>query len=98
MAGITKRETIMKTTTVNYHSNDGVRSSLCIEGRKFFKLVYIDSLVVCRKIPKSQSSRLSPLMRKGSPYPVARAVRQFKKAGKSLGITKSASNALRVKA
>ena len=85
----------MKTTVVNYHSSDGVRSAICMEGRKMLALVYIDGQVVCRRVPKTEGRCIKPLTRKGDDYPLKRAVAQFRKAGRANGITKGAAKALR---
>ena len=85
----------MKATTVNYHSAEGVRSAICLKGHKLLTLIYIDGTVLCKRIPQSGSRHLQPLVRGGEPYPVKRAVRQFRKASRALGITKGAAKALR---
>lgn len=46
------------------------------------------------KIPLGERRYMRPLMFKGKPYPVARAARAFKRAGRELGITKGAAQAL----
>ncbi len=66
------------------------------EGRTFLHAVALHwPPVRIVKLPRTERRYLRPLLYKGKPYPIARAVRRFKKAGRALGITKSAADALR---
>jgi len=47
------------------------------------------------KMEKAEERGFTPLLRRGEPYPLRRAVRQFRKAGATLGITAKAREVLR---
>lgn len=47
------------------------------------------------KLPKDARRSMAELQYKGRPYPVARAVRHFKRAGRTFGITGGAQAVLR---
>ncbi len=46
------------------------------------------------KLEKAERRDLVPLLHKGKPYPLPRAVRLFKRAGRALGITDKARRTL----
>lgn len=47
------------------------------------------------KLEKGDERHLTPLAYRGQPYPLRRALRHFREAGRNLGITKSARTVLR---
>ncbi len=47
------------------------------------------------RLPRHVRSRLVPLEYRGRPYPLARALRLFRRAGRDLGITRGAAEVLR---
>jgi hypothetical protein len=66
------------------------------EGKRFNLAIWISRKgVKVVKFEKSQMRYMRPAELGGRPYPVARAVRHFRRAGRSLGITKGASKALK---
>ena len=75
---------------VRYHTNNGVRAAVIQKGRKWIKVVEIDSPVHVRKVPLSDERYMRPLQRKGQDYPLVRARNKFLKAGRNLGITEGA--------
>lgn len=80
---------------VNYRTNERVVAALVVSvARKWTTIIYMDDKVVCRKVKNSDEKYMKPLLYKGKDYPVSRAVRQFKAAGKRIGITRTATRAL----
>jgi len=75
---------------VRYHTNNGVRAAIVQKGRKWIKVVEIDSPIHTRKVPLSDERYMTPLQRKGQDYPLVRARNKFLKAGRTLGITQGA--------
>lgn len=67
------------------------------EGKRWNLAVWISRRagVTVVKFEKSDLRYMRPAEFKGEAYPVARAVRGFRRAGRSLGITKSAATALK---
>jgi hypothetical protein len=47
------------------------------------------------RLERAEERYLRPLLRRGEPYPLRRALRRFKGAGKTLGITDAAKAVLR---
>lgn len=79
-----------------HHGEFGQVSLLVVkEGRKYLHAVEIDKQVKMVALPRESRRQMRPLLYKGQPYPVSRAVRAFMHAGKTLGITKSATTMLR---
>ncbi len=65
-------------------------------GRKLLHAVALHAPPVrVVRMPLLERRVLVPLLYQGKPYPVARAVRQFRKAGTTLGITRGAAAVLR---
>ena len=81
---------------VAYHSELGHTSALVLErGRKWIKIIPIESHAVrIRKVPLTEEKFMSPATFKGQPYPLPRAVKIFKRHGRTFGITKTAKKAL----
>lgn len=79
---------------VKYRSVDGVRNALVKDGRKWMKVLYIDATktggMTMRKVPQSDRRFMTPLLRKGKPYPMSRALTVFRRFAKSHGATKTA--------
>lgn len=66
------------------------------EGRTFLHALALHNPPVrVVKLPRHERRQLRPLLYKNKPYPLARAVRRFREAGRSLGITKRAAIVLR---
>lgn len=65
------------------------------EGRVYVHAIEITSMVRVVKIDKSEMRYWREAEFKGQPYPLRRAVRKLRQAGKTLGITKAAAVALR---
>lgn len=64
-------------------------------GRKNLHCLMIAPPVRVVKLEKIEERHFTPLLRKGEPYPLKRAVRRFKAAGRSLGITSAARDILK---
>ena len=76
----------------NFWIDDAWRAGLVTSiGTKWMTVVYMDSPVRIVRLPVSERPR--PIG--STEYPVGRAARKFRSAGKRLGITKSAKSALR---
>ena len=79
---------------MRYHSQIGMRSVLVREGRKWLQVLAIDANkkggMTIWKVPKGDLRFMTPLMRKGKPYPMSRALTVFRRVGRSHGITKGA--------
>lgn len=71
----------------------GARCALLKRGPKWNRLVVIDQDRV--KVVLDKEPRVAPLTRAGKPYPLARAVREFRRIGRARGITKGALSILR---
>ncbi len=77
---------------VRYHNGYHYCAAIMKRGNKYLHLVHIeDSGVVVSKEPLNQERHMQPLEFKGKPYPIPRAVKQFRKFGRERGITKAAS-------
>lgn len=81
---------------VRYHTELGHTSALVVErGRKWMKIIPMESHAVrIKKVPLSDERQMKPLTFKGRPYPIPRAVKHFKRHGRTFGITKTAKQAL----
>lgn len=66
------------------------------EGRTYLHAIALHQPPVrLVKVPLLERRHLQPLEYRGRPYPIARAVRLFRRAGRELGITDGAVAALR---
>lgn len=80
----------------NYKTHDdGVRSCIYWEGRKKLHLMTLDPPLRVRAVPMSEAKHITPLTRKGSPYPLNRFLKFYKRAGKAFGKTESAKKILK---
>jgi hypothetical protein len=64
-------------------------------GRTLMHAVVLDGNVRLAHLPLIERRNLIPLEHHGKPYPVARAVRALKRAGRELGITDGARDVLK---
>lgn len=64
-------------------------------GHKLLHCLTIAPPVRVVKIEKHEERYFAPLLRNGEPYPLKRALRRFKEAGRSLGITDGARQAIK---
>lgn len=76
-----------------------VRSAFVKAGRKWLKVLAIDAtlnggLRVWR-VPTSDQQYMRPLLLRGKPYPVARALKAFRRMAKSHGVSNGAKRLLR---
>lgn len=78
-----------------YRDPNGHAILLVREGRTKIHAIMIRPPVAIVKFEKGERRYWRPLEYKGKPYPVARALRRFREAGRDLGITKSARTVLR---
>ena len=78
-------------STVNIHLEEGCRNALVLKtGSKFVQLIWIESGgVKIHALPLTAMRRATSL-----DYPVRRAARRMLEAGRALGITKKAKQAL----
>ena len=66
------------------------------EGRTYLHAIALHQPPVrVVKLPRLERRHLRPLEYRGRPYPLARALRLFRRAGRELGITGGAAVALR---
>lgn len=64
-------------------------------GRLYMHAVALDGHVRLVQLPLIERRHLKPVLYKGQPYPLKRAVRKLLAAGKTLGITDGARSALK---
>jgi hypothetical protein len=68
-------------------------------GRKWLQVLCIDATasggMKLWKVPLSDTQYMRPLLRKGKPYPMKRALVSFRRMGKTHGITKGAKKLLK---
>ena len=77
-----------------------VRSALVrTGGSKWLQVVAIDATtsggLKLWKVPLADTKHMQPLLLKGKPYPMARALKTFRKMGKTHGISKGAKKLLK---
>ena len=90
-------------TLVRYHTyhkvrggyESAVRSALIKHGgRKWLYVVALDATTLggikLWKVPLTDAKYMQPLLLRGKPYPMARALKTFRSLGKTHGITKGA--------
>ena len=92
---------------VSYHTwkrvrngvESAVRCAFIKRGTKWMQVLCIDATasggMKLWKVPLSDEQYMRPLLRKGKPYPVNRAVKRFRAMGKTHGISKGAKKLLR---
>ena len=92
---------------VSYHTlhkvrnghESAVRCAFIKRGTKWAQVLCIDATssggMKLWKVPLSDEQYMRPLLHKGKPYPVARALRAFRAMGKSHGISKGAKKLLK---
>lgn len=92
---------------VSYHTykrvrnghNSAVRVALVKEGRKWLQVLAIDATAEgglrMWKVLKSDRGYMTPLLRKGKPYPMKRALKTFRNFAKAHGATKGATKFLK---
>jgi hypothetical protein len=92
---------------VSYHTfrkvrngyESAVRCAFIKRGTKWAQVLCIDATssggLKLWKVPLSDDQYMRPLLRKGKPYPVARAIKSFRKMGKTHGISKGAKKLLK---
>lgn len=77
---------------MNYRTNEGVRSAFVKHGHKWLQVLAIDagerSGLRIYQVPKTEERYMRPLLRKGKPYPISRALKVFKNFGKTHGMSK----------
>ena len=64
-------------------------------GKRLLRALTLSPLVRVRRFQREDERYFTPLLYRGAPYPLRRALRHFKRAGQTLGITKSARIVLR---
>lgn len=80
---------------VMYRTDAGHKPAFVVRGRKWLKVLTMDGGLKVSKVHKTEERHMEPLMRKGAPYVVSRAVSHFRKHGKAHGTTKTAQAILR---
>jgi len=75
------------------------RSVLVKEGRKWLQVVAMDATktggMTVWRVPRDDLRYMEPLLRKGKPYPMSRALTVFRRFAKSHGATKAAMKIIR---
>ena len=77
---------------------DGNAHALIVfkQGRRWLRALALHAPPVrVVKLEHTERCHLQPLLYRGQPYPLRRALRHFKQAGRTLGITDSARAVLR---
>ena len=86
----------MKLATAELYRDQHAKALILFKrGTKLLHCLMIAPPVRVVKLEKIAEHHFAPLFRNGQPYPMRRAVRQFKAAGKTLGITDGARTVLR---
>jgi len=92
---------------VSYHTWKKVRNGFesCVRcafvkrGNKWAQVLCIDATasggMKLWKVPLTDEQYMRPLLRKGKPYPVSRALKTFRAMGKTHGISKGAKKLLK---
>lgn len=75
---------------VRFHTHNGIRAAFVKKGRKFIKVVEIDTPIHVRKVRVLEERFMTALKKGDDFYPITRARNKFLKAGRTLGITKGA--------
>ena len=75
---------------VSYRSEQGTKVAFIEKGRTKVHILMLDSPLTVRAMPMGETRYMTPLLRKGNPYPLMRAVNKFRAFGKSHGVTKKA--------
>jgi hypothetical protein len=74
------------------------RTAFVKRGRKWIQVLCIDATagggMRLWKVPLSDEKYMRPLLRKGKPYPISRAVKSFRRVGRTHGISKGAKKLL----
>ena len=77
----------------------GIRSAFIKRGTKWMQVLCIDATasggMKLWKVPLTDEQYMRPLLRKGKPYPVKRAIKIFRDFGKTHGISKGAKKLLK---
>ncbi len=84
---------------VDYRTDEGLRCAFVKHGTKWTQVLALDAGVRSglrvHKVPKTDQRYMTPLMRKGKPYPVKRALTHFRRFGKTHGMTNGAKKLLK---
>lgn len=76
-----------------------VRTAFVKRGRKWLQVLCIDATasggMKLWKVPLTDEQYMQPLLLKGKPYPMSRAIKRFRKMGKTHGISKGAKKLLK---
>lgn len=88
------QQTIGQIRLVRFHTEEGVKAAFVRKGRKFFKVVEIDTPISVRKVRIAEERYMRPLKKGDSFYPYKRAVGKFLRAAKQHGITSGAKQIL----
>lgn len=78
-----------------YATNDGLKTALIKEGPKWIQILTMDGKLIVRKVPKTEARYMCELTFKRRPYPIKRAIKTFRRFGRSHGISKTAKHFLR---
>lgn len=79
---------------VRYFTKEGVKCAFTRRGRKFLKVVTIDSPISVTKVRLGEERYMTPLRKGDNFYPYKRAVSKFSAVGRRNGITKGARQIL----
>ena len=80
---------------VRYHDGSAYRVAIVHAGRKLLHALLLeDGPLRVRKLPQEEAHHMAPLVYRGGPYPLRRAVKTFRRHGKAHGCTKTASRFL----
>ena len=83
-------KTIGSIRLVRYFSEDGVKAAFVRRGRKFLKVITLDSPISVTKVRISDERYMQPLKKGDNFYPFKRGVSKFWAAARNLGITQGA--------
>ena len=77
---------------VRFHTSHGVVAAFVKKGRKFLKVVTIDTPISVKKVRVAEERFMTPLMKGDDFYPIRRGRNKFLKAAKTFGITQGAED------
>ena len=77
---------------VRFHTSHGVVAAFVKKGRKFLRVVTIDTPISVKKVRVAEERFMTPLMKGDDFYPIRRGRNKFLKAAKTFGITQGAKD------
>lgn len=80
----------MSQRVVRYRAPDGIRTAIVEEAGKHIRVCVIDAPMTVRRVPASEGQYMTDI-----DYPLERAKKRYRRAGRRLGMGKNARRFLR---